>query len=153
MGGIVIDGGKFNWNSKKFPLLSQPDPSYHGLNYAEALGSTAFCTRLRTQILRDYGACISPFNSFLLMQGLETLPLRLARHVENALAIAKFLEAHPQVSWVSYPGLPSHPDYAKALEKGFQQPIAFYDTKDTLEQLSKIRTDFMQYKDLLRQKK
>ena len=114
MGGIVIDGGKFNWNSEKFPLLSQPDPSYHGLNYAEALGSTAFCTRLRTQILRDYGACISPFNSFLLMQGLETLPLRLARHVENALAIAKFLEAHPQVSWVSYPGLPSHPDYAKA---------------------------------------
>ncbi|NLH46843.1 MAG: O-acetylhomoserine aminocarboxypropyltransferase/cysteine synthase, partial [Acholeplasmataceae bacterium] len=81
----------------------------------------AFCTRLRTQILRDYGACISPFNSFLLMQGLETLPLRLAKHVENALAVAKFLESHPQVSWVSYPGLASHPDYAKAqkyLNKG-----------------------------------
>ena len=113
MGGVVVDSGKFDWNSEKFPLLSQPDPSYHGLNYAEALGSTAFCTRLRTQILRDYGACISPFNSFLLMQGLETLPLRLAKHVENTLAVAEFLEAHPQVSWVSYPGLASHPDYAK----------------------------------------
>ena len=114
MGGIVVDSGKFDWNSEKFPLLSQPDPSYHGLNYAEALGSTAFCTRLRTQILRDYGACISPFNSFLLMQGLETLPLRLAKHVENAITVAKFLEEHPQVSWVSYPGLASHPDYEKA---------------------------------------
>ena len=114
MGGIVVDGGTFNWNSPKFPLLSQPDPSYHDLNYAEALGNVAFCTRLRTQILRDYGACISPFNSFLLMQGLETLHLRLARHVENALAVAVFLEAHPQVDWVSYPGLPSHPDYEKA---------------------------------------
>jgi len=114
MGGIVVDGGTFNWNSPKFPLLSQPDPSYHDLNYAEALGNVAFCTRLRTQILRDYGACISPFNSFLLMQGLETLHLRLARHVENALAVAAFLESHPQVDWVSYPGLPSHPDYEKA---------------------------------------
>ena len=121
MGGVVVDSGKFDWNSEKFPLLSQPDPSYHGLNYAEALGATAFCTRLRTQILRDYGACISPFNSFLLAQGLETLPLRLAKHVENALSVAKFLEAHPQVSWVSYPGLASHPDYEKAqkyLSKG-----------------------------------
>ena len=114
MGGIVVDGGNFNWNSPKFPLLSQPDPSYHDLNYAEALGNVAFSTRLRTQILRDYGACISPFNSFLLMQGLETLHLRLARHVENALAVATFLESHPQVDWVSYPGLPSHPDYEKA---------------------------------------
>lgn len=114
MGGIVIDGGKFNWNSEKFPLLSKPDPSYHGLNYAKDLGQAAFGTRLRTQVLRDYGACLSPFNSFLLMQGLETLHVRLARHAENALAIAQYLEEHEQVAWVSYPSLPSHPDYIKA---------------------------------------
>jgi len=114
MGGVVVDSGKFNWNSEKFPLLSQPDPSYHGLNYAKDLGKAAFGTRLRAQVLRDYGACLSPFNSFLLMQGLETLHLRLARHAENALIIAKYLEGHAQVTWVSYPSLPSHRDYAKA---------------------------------------
>ncbi len=102
------------WNSEKFLLLSQPDPSYHGLNYAKDLGKAAFGTRLRAQVLRDYGACLSPFNSFLLMQGLETLHLRLARHAENALIIAKYLEGHAQVTWVSYPSLPSHRDYAKA---------------------------------------
>jgi O-acetylhomoserine (thiol)-lyase len=114
MGGIVIESGKFNWDNEKFPLLSLPDPSYHGLNYAKDLGAVAFSTRLRAQVLRDYGACLSPFNSFLLMQGLETLHLRLARHAENTLIVAKYLENHPQVTWVSYPSLPSHPDYARA---------------------------------------
>ena len=128
MGGIVVESGKFNWNSEKFPLLSLPDASYHGLNYAQALGDVAFSTRLRAQILRDYGACLSPFNSFLLMQGLETLPLRLARHAENALAAAKYLENHPQVTWVSYPSLASHKDYARAqkyLPKGAGSVFTF----------------------------
>lgn len=114
MGGIVIDGGKFNWNSDKFPLLSQPDPSYHGLNYAKDIGAAAFITRLRAQMLRDLGACLSPFNSFMFLIGLETLPLRMQRHVDNALAVAKFLKGHPLVSWVSYAGLEDHPDHAKA---------------------------------------
>lgn len=114
MGGIVVDGGRFDWNSDKFPLLSQPDASYHDLNYAKELGSVAFATRLRVQILRDYGACISPFNSFLLTQGLETLHLRMPRHAQNSLATAQFLQKHPQVSWVSYPSLPDHPDHLKA---------------------------------------
>lgn len=114
MGGLVIDGGKFDWNNGKFPLLSEPDPSYHGLKYTEALGPAAYITRLRVQILRDLGACLSPFNSFLFLQGLETLHLRMQRHAENALAVAKHLAQHDQVSWVSYPGLPDHPDYEKA---------------------------------------
>lgn len=111
MGGVVVDSGKFDWNSDKFPLLSQPDPSYHDLNYAEALGASAFITRLRVQVLRDYGACISPFNSFQLLQGLETLHLRMARHSENALAVAEFLAEHEAVSWVNYPALKNSPDY------------------------------------------
>lgn len=114
MGGVVTEGGSFDWNNGKFPLLASPDPSYHGLNYAADLGAKAFSTRLRTQILRDYGACVSPFNSFLLLQGLETLHLRMARHSENALSAARFLSEHEQVAWVSHPGLPSHPDHAKA---------------------------------------
>lgn len=112
MGGVVVDSGKFDWNSDKFPLLSKPDPSYHDLNYAEALGASAFITRLRVQVLRDYGACISPFNSFQLLQGLETLHLRMARHSENALAVAEFLAQHDAVAWVNYPNLHNSPDYA-----------------------------------------
>ena len=114
MGGLVIDSGKFDWNNRKFPLLSEPDPSYHDLKYSEALGPMAYIIRLRVQILRDLGACLSPFNSFAFLQGLETLHLRMQRHTENALAVAKYLESHEQVSWVSYPSLPSHPDYEKA---------------------------------------
>jgi O-acetylhomoserine (thiol)-lyase len=114
MGGLVVDGGKFDWNNGKFPLLSEADPSYHGLKYAEALGAAAYITRLRVQILRDLGACLSPFNSFLFLQGLETLHLRLQRHTQNALRVAGYLEQHEQVSWVSYPGLSSHPDHEKA---------------------------------------
>ncbi len=128
MGGLVVDGGKFAWNNGKFPLLSEPDPSYHDLRYADALGPLAFVTRLRTQILRDLGACLSPFNSFLLLQGLETLPLRMRRHSDNALAVAEFLAIHPRVAWVSYPGLAGHPDHAKArkyLPKGAGAILTF----------------------------
>jgi O-acetylhomoserine (thiol)-lyase len=128
MGGLVVDGGRFDWSGGKFPLLSQPDPSYHDLRYAEALGPLAFVTRLRTQVLRDLGACLSPFNSFLLLQGLETLPLRMRRHCDNALAVAEFLAAHPRVAWVSYPGLAGHPDHARAqryLPKGAGAILTF----------------------------
>jgi len=120
MGGIVIDAGKFDYNNGKFPLLSEPDPSYHGLRFTD-LGNQAFIVRLRTQIMRDLGACLSPFNCFLFMQGLETLHLRMERHSQNALAVAQHLEKHPRVAWVSYPGLPSHPNHdlaQKYMSKG-----------------------------------
>ena len=113
MGGVLIDAGKFDYGGGKFPLLSEPDPSYHGLSFT-SLGPAAFIARLRTQILRDLGACQSPFNSFLLLQGLETLHLRMERHSQNALEVAKYLESHEKVTWVSYPGLESHPDYGLA---------------------------------------
>ncbi|MCL2853612.1 MAG: O-acetylhomoserine aminocarboxypropyltransferase/cysteine synthase [Defluviitaleaceae bacterium] len=110
MGGIVVDAGKFDYGSGKFPLMSDPDPSYHNLKFCD-LGAPAYITRLRTQIMRDMGACLAPFHSFLLVRGLETLHLRMERHSRNALAVAKYLEGHERVSWVSYPGLPSHPDH------------------------------------------
>lgn len=128
MGGIVVDGGRFDWDNGKFPLLSEPDPSYHDLRYAAALGPLAYISRLRTQVLRDLGACLSPFNSFLFLQGLETLPLRLQRHSENALRVARFLQQHPQVSWVNYPGLEESPEHAKAqhyLPKGAGAILTF----------------------------
>jgi O-acetylhomoserine (thiol)-lyase len=108
MGGVVIDAGKFDYSNGKFPLLSEPDPSYNNMAFT-SLGKAAFITRLRTQIMRDMGACLSPFNSFLFLQGLETLHLRMERHSQNALKVAKYLEAHRKVAWVSYPGLESHP--------------------------------------------
>lgn len=128
MGGLVVDGGRFNWENGKFPSLTAPDPSYHGLRYTEAFGPQAFIARLRTQVLRDLGACLSPFNSFLLLLGLETLHLRMRRHSDNALAVAEYLAGHPQVAWISYPGLPDHPDYDKAqkyLPKGAGAILAF----------------------------
>lgn len=112
IGGIVVDGGKFDWAaSGKFPGLTQPDPSYHGVVYTEAVGPIAYIIKMRVQLLRDMGAALAPFNSFLFLQGLETLHLRMERHSSNALAVAKFLESHPAVDWVSYAGLPSHPSY------------------------------------------
>ncbi len=114
MGGVVVDSGKFDWGSGKFPGFTQPDPSYHGIKYAEALGPLAFIIKMRVQLLRDLGACLSPFNSFLLLQGLETLHLRMERHSANALAVARFLAAHRAVSWVNYPGLETSPEYEKA---------------------------------------
>ncbi|MDR2006293.1 MAG: O-acetylhomoserine aminocarboxypropyltransferase/cysteine synthase [Acidaminococcales bacterium] len=128
MGGVVIDAGKFDWGTGKFPNLSEPDASYHDLSYSRDIGAAAFITRLRVQVLRDLGAALSPFNSFLFLQGLETLPLRMRRHSDSALKVARFLAAHRMVSWVSYPGLESHPDYAlaqKYLAKGTGAILTF----------------------------
>lgn len=114
MGGVVVDAGKFDWNSSKFPLLSQPDPSYQGINYAVDIGAAAFITRLRVQILRDFGATISPFNAFLILLGIETLPLRMQKHVKNALEIAQYLQKNSAVSWVNYSSLPRSEQKTKA---------------------------------------
>ena len=128
IGGAVVDSGKFPWNNGKFPELAEPDPSYHGLNYWEALGNLAYILKMRLTLLRDMGAVLSPFNSFLILQGLETLHLRMPRHVENAQKVAEWLEKHPLVSWVNYAGLASHPDNARAkkyLPKGSGAIIGF----------------------------
>lgn len=106
IGGVIVDSGKFDWaGSGRFPYLTEPDPSYHGLKYVEALGPVAYITKARVQLLRDTGAAISPFNSFLLLQGLETLSLRVERHVSNTKKVVEFLSSHPQVSWVNYPSI------------------------------------------------
>ncbi|OIB03236.1 O-acetylhomoserine aminocarboxypropyltransferase [Paenibacillus sp. LC231] len=122
IGGVIVDSGKFDWTANdKFPGLTQPDPSYHGVVYTEAVGPIAYIIKARVQLLRDIGASLSPFNSWLLLQGLETLHLRVERHSENALKVAKYLESHEAVEWVSYAGLPSHPSHElakKYLPKG-----------------------------------
>lgn len=108
LGGIIVDSGKFDWTNGKFPLIADPDPSYHGINFVEALkpiGNIAYILKARVTLLRDLGPAIAPFNAFLLLQGVETLHLRMPRHGENALAVAKYLKKHPKVSWVNYPGL------------------------------------------------
>ena len=134
IGGVIVDSGKFKWNNGKFPEFTEPDPSYHGLVYWDALGdfpglgNVAFILKVRVQLLRDIGAAISPFNSFQFIQGLETLPLRIQRHSENALAVAKHLKAHPSVAWVTYPGLaddPNHKIAAKYLKGGFGGIVGF----------------------------
>jgi O-acetylhomoserine (thiol)-lyase len=114
IGGAIIDSGRFNWANGKFPEIAEPDPSYHGVSYLESFGQMAYIVKARTQFLRDMGSCMSPFNAFLFLQGLETLHLRMPRHSENALKLARWLERHPAVSWVNYPGLESHPDYKLA---------------------------------------
>ena len=113
LGGVIVDGGKFDWkaNADKFPTLGQPDPSYHGIVFADAVGAAAYVTRIRAVILRDTGATISPFNAFILLQGVETLSLRVERHVENALKVVDFLKNHPKVAKVNHPSLPDHPDH------------------------------------------
>lgn len=113
IGGIIVDSGKFPWgeHADRFPTLNTPDPSYHGVNYVEALGPAAYIARARVVPLRNTGAAISPFNSFLILQGLETLPLRIERHSANALAVANYLKQHPKVKWVKYAGLQDHPDH------------------------------------------
>lgn len=121
LGGVIIDSGKFNWDNGNFPGLTKPDPSYHGIEYVKVFGASAYITKARVQLLRDFGPCISPFNAFLLMQGLETLSLRMERHCYNALKVAEYLENHPAVSWVQYPGLASNEYYSlakKYLAKG-----------------------------------
>ncbi|MDH7603043.1 MAG: O-acetylhomoserine aminocarboxypropyltransferase/cysteine synthase [Armatimonadota bacterium] len=128
LGGVVVDSGKFDWNNGKFPELVEPDPSYHGLSYVEAFGSAAFAAKVRVIALRDLGPAISPFNAFLILQGIETLSLRMERHSSNALKVAEFLQSHPAVSWVNYPGLPSHPSYElakKYLPRGCSSIIGF----------------------------
>jgi len=128
IGGVIVDGGNFDWAaSGRFRNFTEPDPSYHGLAYA-TLGAPAFILKARVQILRDVGACQSPFNTWLFLQGLETLSLRMERHVANAQRVAEFLAHHPKVTWVTYPGLPSHPDYARAkkyLPKGAGAILGF----------------------------
>ncbi|MHC4221158.1 MAG: homocysteine synthase [Planctomycetota bacterium] len=114
IGGAIVDSGKFNWDNGRYPELTEPDPSYHGVKYVEAVGELAYIIKARTQFLRDMGGCMSPFNAFLFLQGLETLHLRMERHSENALKLAKWLEKQPQVTWVNYPGLKSHPDHKLA---------------------------------------
>ncbi|MGN7380444.1 Methionine gamma-lyase [Chlamydia abortus] len=141
IGGVIVDGGKFDWKaSGKFPGLVEPDPSYHGVIYTDAVGPMAYIIKARVQLLRDMGAAISPFNSFLLLQGLETLHLRMERHSSNALEVAKYLEAHSSVEWVNYPGLPSHPSYSlaqKYLPKG-QGAIMTFGIKGGLEAGRKV---------------
>jgi O-acetylhomoserine (thiol)-lyase len=117
LGGVIVDSGKFKWNGGKFPEFTEPDPSYHGLKYWDTfgnfpgLGNVAFIIKVRVQLLRDIGAALSPFNAFEFIQGLETLPLRIRKHSDNALEIAKFLKQHPSVSWVNYPGLADNPNH------------------------------------------
>ena len=114
LGGVIVDGGKFDWkaNADKFPTLAKPDPSYHGIVFADAVGAAAFVTRIRAVLLRDTGAAISPFNAFILLQGVETLSLRVERHVENALKVVDFLSRHPKVARVNHPAQASHHDHA-----------------------------------------
>jgi O-acetylhomoserine (thiol)-lyase len=131
LGGVIVDSGKFDWTNGKFPLIAEADPSYHGLNFVEALkpmGNIAYIIKARVTLLRDLGPALSPFNAFLFLQGLETLHLRMPRHVENALAVARYLEKHPKVNWVNYPGLPGSPKkerVAKYLPKGAGAIIGF----------------------------
>jgi len=121
IGGVVVDAGKFDWNNEKFPDFVEPDRSYHGIRYGIDLPEAAFAVKLRVQLLRDLGPCLSPDNAFIFLQGLETLHVRIERHVQNAQAVAEFLQHHDAVEWVSYPGLESHPSYElakKYLPKG-----------------------------------
>lgn len=114
IGGAIVDAGRFDWNNGRYPEFTEPDPSYHGMKFFEVFGNLSYILKARVTMLRDTGACLSPFNAFLLLQGLETVHLRMPRHCENALALAKWLEKQPQVAWVNYPGLASHPDHARA---------------------------------------
>jgi O-acetylhomoserine (thiol)-lyase len=131
IGGLIVDSGKFDWTGGKFPLISEPEPSYHNLNFVEALkplGNLAYIIKARVTLLRDVGTALSPFNAFLFLQGLETLHLRMPRHSDNALAVARYLEKHPKVSWVNYPGLDSSPEKERArkyLPKGAGAILGF----------------------------
>ncbi|MGB5099851.1 MAG: O-acetylhomoserine aminocarboxypropyltransferase/cysteine synthase family protein [Methanothrix sp.] len=146
IGGIIVDSGKFNWSNGKFPEFTEPDPSYHGLKYWDTfgnfpgLGNVAFVFKARVQLLRDLGPTISPFNSFLFLQGVETLVLRQERHSENALKVARFLKSHPAVAWVNYPGLEEHPSHALAVKylKGKYNAILGFGIKGGLPAAKKF---------------
>jgi O-acetylhomoserine/O-acetylserine sulfhydrylase len=142
IGGVIVDSGKFNWANGNFPIFTEPSPGYHGLNFWEVFGSggpfgnIAFIIRARVEQLRDLGACLSPFNSFLFLQGLETLSLRVERHCENALKFARWLKQHPLVTWVWYPGLEDHPSHQSAqryLRKGLYGSIVVFGVQGGLE--------------------
>jgi len=155
VGGMIVDSGRFPWAEHKdrFPMLSQPEPSYHGVVYTEALGAAAFIGRARTVPLRNTGSAISPFNSFLILQGIETLPLRMERHCDNAIIVAKHLQAHPAVAWVQYAGLESSPYFDLAqkythgrpsalltfgVKGGFDTAVKFYDALGLFKRLVNI---------------
>jgi O-acetylhomoserine (thiol)-lyase len=128
IGGMIVDGGKFDWKKGAFPQINQPSRAYHGMNFSEVFGPIAFIIRARVEALRDLGPCMSPFNSFLFIQGIETLGMRMDRHVANSLAVAKFLKGHKYVSWIKYPGLPDSPYYGlaqKYLPKGAGAVFSF----------------------------
>jgi len=128
IGGIIIDSGKFNWANGRFPELVDPDPSYHNLKFVESFGNLAYILKARVQLLRDLGPALSPFNAFLILQGVESLSVRVQRHCDNALKVAQFLEGHPAVKWVNYPGLASSPTHAlakKYLAHGFGAILGF----------------------------
>jgi len=128
VGGVIVDGGNFDWSTGKYPEMTEPDPSYHGLRYVEKFGTLAYIVKARVQLMRDLGTTPAPLNSFLNNLGLETVALRMERHCYNALELARYLEKHPLVSWVKYPGLPSHPSYArtqKYLPKGASGVMTF----------------------------
>jgi len=134
IGGVIVDSGRFDWGNGKFPEFTEPDPSYHGLKFWDVfgnfpgMGNVAFIIKVRVQLQRDLGFALSPFNSFLFLQGLETLPLRVRKHSENALAVAEHLSRHPKVAWVNYPGLPASPIHAvakKYLKNGFGPIVGF----------------------------
>ena len=142
IGGVIVDSGKFNWGNGKFPVFTEPSPGYHGLKFWDVFGTNgpfgniAFIVRARVEGLRDLGPCLSPFNAFLLLQGLETLSLRVERHCSNALQLAQWLQKHPAIAWVAYPGLPDHPSHAAAkkyLRKGQFGSIIVFGIKGGLE--------------------
>jgi O-acetylhomoserine (thiol)-lyase len=155
LGGIIIDSGKFPWadHARRFPMLNQPEPAYHGVIYTEAMGPAAYVGRARTVPLRNTGSALSPFNAFLILQGLETLALRMERHTENALAVARYLSEHPRVAWVSYAGLENSPYYQLAqkytkgrpsalltfgIKGGFEAGVKFYDSLKLFKRLVNI---------------
>lgn len=155
LGGMIVDGGTFPWQKYKdrFPVMNQPEPSYHGVVYTEAFGDAAFIGRARTVPLRNTGSALSPMNAFMLLQGLETLPLRMERHTENALKVAEYLKSHNKVSWVSYAGLPDSPYYPLAekymackpsailsfgLKDGYEAGVRFYDALKIFKRLVNI---------------
>ncbi|ALS26587.1 O-acetylhomoserine aminocarboxypropyltransferase [Paenibacillus sp. 32O-W] len=153
IGGLIVDGGRFDWTGGKFPGLTEPDPSYNGIRYVEKFGETAYITKLRVQFLRDIGAAISPFNSFLLLQGLETLSLRLEKHLANTERIVHYLKDHPEVAWVNHPSLPTSPYYHLArqyfpkgagsiltfgLKGGFEAANRFIDSLELFSHLANV---------------
>jgi O-acetylhomoserine (thiol)-lyase len=155
LGGIIVDSGQFPWDKypERFPMLNEPEPAYHGVIYTEAMGPAAFIARARTVPLRNTGSAISPFNSFLILQGIETLSLRMERHCDNALEVANYLKKHPKVAWLSFAGMPDSPHYELAkkytngrpsalltfgIKGGFEAGVRFYDALNLFKRLVNI---------------